>query len=516
MSEICLETIGLTKQYPGVLALDAVNYKVYKGKINSLIGENGAGKSTLMKIISGNIQPSEGKMVLEGTEVVFNNVNDASLNGIGIIHQELNLFDNLTVAENIFIGKEIHKNKINLDRKMQNEKAWELLKRLKFPIDPTQIVGSLKVGEKQIVEIAKAIAQNDLKILIMDEPTSSLSNTEVEILFKVIADLVSEGLTIIYISHRLEEILRISDCITVLRDGKLIVDVSDVKTNTPPIDLPWIIEKMIGHSQKYDYHQLNKQIGNPILKLNNLSLFDSKKGYQLNDISFELNEHEILGIYGFLGSGRTELLESIIGLNPKIDGQILFHGKDVTGNSISEQIKLGIYLVPEERQKQSIVQKLSIANNLVLSSLSKMARGMTVIKRKLISFADQIIVKLNIKVSNKNDRITSLSGGNQQKVIIGRGLLTEPTVLLLDEPTKGVDVGAKHELFEIISDLALNSNLSIILVSSEIEEIISIADRVLVLSNGFIADEFTASEINEKNLMIASSKYLGDKNGSNA
>ena len=383
------------------------------------------------------------------------------------------------------------------------------MERLNYPLDPSQKVGTLKVGEKQIVEIIKAIAQDNLKILIMDEPTSSLSNSEVEILFRVINDLKKAGLTIIYISHRLDEILKISDFISILRDGKLVAEAS---TREDWVNLSWIIEKMIGHSKKYDYHIPDKRIGETILEIKDLTLFDTKRGYQLNNIHIQLREREILGIYGLLGSGRTELLESVMGMYPKIEGQILFKNRQVRGGNISGRIQSGIYLVPEDRQKQSLIQKSSIANNLVLSHLCGLCNGLTVSEAKKREAVEKIIADLYIKTNNSANRVTSLSGGNQQKVILGRGLLTEPSILLLDEPTKGVDIGAKHELFEIISNLVYKNNLSIILVSSEIEEILSISDRIFVLSNGFVAGEFTGSEMTEENLMRASSKYLGVEN----
>lgn len=502
----CIETIDLTKQYPGTRALDGVNFVAYSGCVNSVVGENGAGKSTLMKILAGNIKPTQGQILLDGKPIEINSVENAREQGIGIIHQELNLFPNLTITENIFVGKEIKKHGILVDKDEQIKRTKEVLERLDYPLDPMTKVSELKVGQKQIVEIAKALVDDNLKILIMDEPTSSLSNTEVTILMNVIEDLKKMGISILYISHRLEEVLSISDYITVLRDGKLVAS-----QKNEDLDIAWIAHHMIGETEERDYHFKSKKLGTPILEVRDLNLFDPERGQILTDINFELHESEILGIYGLLGSGRTELLECIMGLRNNISGELFFKQELISTENIREQINRGFFIVPEERQREGLIQKSSILNNLTVSSLSRYAKSGVISSLKKLAAGKEMEEDLKIKMGSIHDLIVSLSGGNQQKVVIGKGLLTEPEILLLDEPTKGVDIGAKQELFQIISSLAYKQGLSIILVSSETKEILSISDRILVLSNGKISGEFTGDKMNQENILKAASANLKER-----
>jgi len=496
--QICLAARGVTKIYPGTVALDKVDFNVYRGKVNVLIGENGAGKSTLMKIIAGIEQPTEGKIFLNGEEIHLHNTRDAAAKGIGIIHQELNLFPNLNVYQNIFMAREATKYGIVLDNKKHKEKARELLEKLEHPISPEAMVSELRVGQQQIVEIAKTMAQQDLHVLIMDEPTSSLSAAEVEVLFRIIGELKEQGISIVYISHRLEEIMRIGDYVTILRDGRLIAE-EEIKN----IDIPWIVKNMVGHSKTKTIKKQTEVKGKELLRVESLTLPRKGGGYTLDKVSFSLREGEILGVYGLLGAGRTELIETLMGMHPEATGDIYLEGKKIKPRFIWEQIQRGFAHIPEDRQREGLVQTLSIAKNLTLSSLSNYTKGFHLVQNKEDESITKIIQDLSIKVADRKLPILSLSGGNQQKVVIGKGILTSPKILLLDEPTRGIDVGAKAEVFDIIGKFALQG-LGIIVVSSELKEVISISDRVIVLSNGKLTGEFRGDEITEQALVGAS------------
>lgn len=499
VNDVCLEVKSISKIYPGTLALDRVDFKLYRGKVNVLIGENGAGKSTLMKIIAGVEKPSEGKIIFNGKEVSFNNTREASEAGIGIIHQELNLFPNLTVAQNIFMAREQTKfGTINDEEHKRRTK--EVLDKLEQSIDPDTIVGELRVGQQQIIEIAKTMLQKELHILIMDEPTSSLSGAEVKVLFDLIEELKQQGVAIVYISHRMEEIMQIGDHITILRDGKLVAS-AEVKS----IDLPWIVRNMVGHDRKKVTKKKKVSLGMEILKIENLVL-PSEGGLALDQVSFSLHEGEVLGIYGLLGAGRTELLECLMGKNYRdMKGDIYVNGKLTKPKSVSQQIENGFAYIPEDRQREGLIQSLSIAKNLTLSSMDKYTKGFHLVKSQEENAVKKTIKDFFIKVSNSSLPILSLSGGNQQKVVIGKAILTSPKILLLDEPTRGIDVSAKADVFEIVSKLA-KEGLGVILVSSELKEIIDVSDRVIVLRKGKLTGEFTGDEITEQSLMEAATK----------
>ncbi|MDO5574370.1 MAG: sugar ABC transporter ATP-binding protein [bacterium] len=506
MSNICLHAEKIDKIYPGTKALDEVSFDVETGKVNVLIGENGAGKSTLMKIIAGIEQPSAGKMFMGSEEVRFKNTSEARACGIGIIHQELSLFPNLTVYQNMFMGNE-KKIGLAVDNKTHIEKTVEILKRLEYPIDPHTIVGDLRVGQQQMIEIARNLIQDDLKILIMDEPTSSLSESEVEVLFKIMRELTAQGISIVYISHRLEEILRIGDNVTILRDGRWVAhaEVAD-------IDVPWIVKNMVGSDKGYQKRERNIDWSKRevVLEAKDITLPKKGGGYLLDKVSFSLRKGEILGIYGLLGAGRTELFECIMGLRPEHTGDILLNGEKVDVKNISEQIDRGFALVPEDRQREGLVQTMSIKKNISLSSLKRYVKGLFVNQKLENEKVEEQIKDIHIKVANKELPILSLSGGNQQKVVIGKGILTEPKILLLDEPSRGIDIGAKTEVFDIINQYA-ERGLSLLVISSELKEIVAIADRVIVLSNGKKTGEFTEDEITEDSLVIAS--YKGHHTG---
>ena len=499
---VCLHAEQIDKIYPGTKALDHVSFDVLAGKVNVLIGENGAGKSTLMKIIAGIEQPSAGTLYMGDKEVAFKNTTEARKHGIGIIHQELSLFPNLNVYQNIFMAKE-KKTGFVLDNKKHAQLAAQILERLEHPISPdTLIGGDLRVGQQQMIEIARNLIADDLKILIMDEPTSSLSQQEVKILFKIMRELLAQGISIVYISHRLEEIMEIGDHVTILRDGRYVAD-ADVRD----IDVPWIVKQMTGEGKSYPKKDRNidweKQ--ETVLEVRDLTLPKSGGGYLLHHVDFNLKRGEILGIYGLMGAGRTEVFECIMGLRPEHTGDILLEGKKMEIHSISEQIERGFALVPEDRQREGLVQTMSILKNISLSSIKKYVKGFLLDDKLEGRRADEQIKDIHIKVADKNLPILSLSGGNQQKVVIGKGLLTNPKILLLDEPSRGIDIGAKTEVFDIINQYA-EKGLSIIVISSELKEIIAIADRVMVLSNGIKTGELIGDEIQEESLVLSSYK----------
>lgn len=499
---VILHAEAMDKIYPGTKALDNVSYDVIKGKVNVLIGENGAGKSTLMKIIAGIEQPSSGKMYMGEEEVSFKNTTEARDHGIGIIHQELSLFPNLNVYQNIFMGREETIGKLKLNNKSHAEKTKRVLSKLEHIIDPSTIVGDLKVGQQQMIEIARNFIQDDLKILIMDEPTSSLSEQEVEILFKLMREFTEQGISIVYISHRLEEILRIGDNVTILRDGKYIA-----RAEVKDIDVPWIVQQMVGEGKSYPKKErkVDWEKQEKVLEVKNLTLPKSGGGYLLNDVSFDLKKGEILGIYGLMGAGRTEVFECIMGLRPEHTGTIYKDGKLMKVKSISEQIERGFALVPEDRQKEGLVQTLDIGKNIALSALHTYTKVGFINKAQENKHVEKQIKDIMIKVADKKLPILSLSGGNQQKVVIGKGILTDPEILLLDEPSRGIDIGAKTEVFDIINKYA-EKGLSILVISSELKEIVAIADRVIVLSNGLKTGEFMHEEITEDTLVLSSYK----------
>lgn len=492
----------IDKIYPGTKALDDVSFDVLHGKVNVLIGENGAGKSTLMKILAGVEQPSNGKIYMEGREVSFKDIDAARAEGVCIIFQELNLFPNLTVYQNMFMGREKLKGGV-VDNKEHIERTKQVLARLENPIDPSTLVGDLRIGQQQIIEIARNLVQADnLKLLIMDEPTSSLDKNEVNLLFKLIHELTDQGVSIVYISHRLEEIMEIGDHVTIFRDGRFISD-ADVKD----VDVSWIVEQMVGEDKKYPVFENNVDWSKQetVLKVRDLCLPKAGGGYLVDHVSFELKAGEVLGVYGLLGAGRTEMLECLMGLHPESTGEIGLYGEKIVPKSIAEQIDRGFAIVPEDRQGEGLIQTMDIERNLVISNLKHYVSGPMINQAKLDFAARSEIDDIHIKVADKKLPILSLSGGNQQKVVIGKCILTNPKVLLLDEPSRGIDISAKTEVFEIIHQYA-SEGLAIILVSSELEEIISVTNRVLVLSNGKLTAEFDSRKVSDDDLVLASYK----------
>ncbi|MEE8886920.1 MAG: sugar ABC transporter ATP-binding protein [Eubacteriales bacterium] len=496
---VVLHCEKITKIYPGTKALDNVSFDVLKGKVNVLIGENGAGKSTLMKMIAGIEQPSEGKIYMGGQEIYLKDTNAAREHGIGMIHQELSLFPNLNIYQNIYMGHE-QKKGLFLDDDAHKKGAVKVLQRLEHEMDPNTNIGELRVGQQQMIEIGRNLLQENLKILIMDEPTSSLSNAEVQVLFKIIRELTAAGISIVYISHRLEELMEIGDHVTILRDGKYIAD-ADVKD----IDVPWIVRQMVGKDTQYTKvpRKLDLDKQPEMLRVEDMCLPKKGGGWLLNHVNLTLKKGEILGIYGLLGAGRTELLECLMGMHPEHTGKVFLEGKEIKIRRISEQIERGFALVPEDRQSGGLVQTMNIQQNLVLASLKKDSKK-GIIQQDLVNKAtDEGIKELSIKVADPSLPILSLSGGNQQKVVIGKGVLTDPKILLLDEPTRGIDIGAKTEVMDIVRKYA-EQGISVIFISSELKEIISISDRIMVLSNGKVTGEFNEDEVTEDLLVHTS------------
>ena len=509
MDEIYLHAEKIDKIYPGTKALDQVSFDIKRGKVNVLIGENGAGKSTLMRIIAGIEKPSSGKLYLQGKEVSFNSTVDARAHGIAIIHQELCLFPNMTVFQNLFMAAERTKGGM-LDDAEHRKLAKQVLGRLNFPIDPDTKVGDLRVGQQQMIEIARNLLIPNLKILIMDEPTSSLSDQEVDVLFHIMRELTAIGISIVYISHRLEELMRIGDFATIFRDGKLVAEAA-----VKDIDVPWIVKQMVGEGKSYPKRAIpvDWSTREKVLEVKDLTLPKSGGGYLLNKVSFSLHRGEVLGIYGLLGAGRTEIFECIMGMRPQHTGDILLNGKKIEIKSLSEQIENGFAWLPEDRQRDGLVQTMNIDQNIALSNIDKYAGASGLIQASKESAAtDRMIKDVHIKVADKNLPILSLSGGNQQKVVFAKGALTDPQIMLLDEPSRGIDIGAKTEIFNLIYQYA-EKGVSLLVVSSELEEIIAIADRIIVLSNGIKTAELTGDDINQNNLVKAS--YQGHQQKAN-
>ena len=495
-NDIILKAEGVGKVFPGTVALQEVDFEVRRGAVNVLVGENGAGKSTLMKILAGATEPSTGRLLLRGQEVTFQSVRDAARQGIGIIYQELNLCPNLTVAENLSLIDPPTRFGFDIDRGRQVERAKTLLARLEHPIDPDRLVDDLRIGQQQIVEIAKALAA-DVDVLIMDEPTSALSDTEVGILFKVMRDLKAHGVAIIYISHRLDEIMRIGDYITVLRDGRRQADAL-----VKDISVDWIIERMVG-STKLALQGKATPPGRNALTVHGLSLPRAAGGFLVDHVDFSVRAGEIVCLYGLLGAGRSELFECLMGLQPQALGRIEVNGANLAGLSVPQRIKRGLVLVPEDRQRDGLVQTLSVCANLSLASLRRFTRLLSLDTAGEKSAARDMIKRLMIKVSSPQVEVTALSGGNQQKVVIGKSLMTDPSVVLLDEPSRGVDVGAKAEIFKVMRQLS-DAGLAVIFSTSDLKEALGYADRIIVMSRGQIAAEYPRDKASEAALVEAS------------
>jgi len=491
---------GISKLFPGTKALDNVDFDVRAGAVNVLIGENGAGKSTLMKIIAGVEQPTSGTLTMEGRPVSFGSIRDAAGKGIGIVFQELNLCPNLTVSENIFLGRDITKARIHIDGAAQRARTAELLRRLEHDIDPDAEVASLMIGQQQIVEIAKALAE-DARVLIMDEPTSALSASEVEVLFRVIGELRRAGVAIIYISHRLEELIRIGDYFTVLRDGRL-----EASATKAEVSIPWIIRQMLGAESVTPRRPPARPAGNAVLEVADLTLGRPNGARAVDGVTLAFRAGEITGIYGLLGAGRTEFFECLYGLRRGATGSIRLEGRELSSLSVAERIASGLLLVPEDRQRDGLMQNLSVGGNLGIASLKRFTQAFSIVRSRETSLLSQIMSRLQVKAASPDAPITSLSGGNQQKVVIGKALLTDPKVLLLDEPSRGIDIGAKAEVFSTMRDLA-DQGLAVIYTTSDLKETHAIADRMLVMAHGRITADLPVDEATDEALVRASTRH---------
>ncbi|PHM74004.1 ribose ABC transporter ATP-binding protein RbsA [Xenorhabdus kozodoii] len=489
--EPLLELKGIDKAFPGVKALSGAALRVYSGKVMALVGENGAGKSTMMKVLTGIYTKDAGTIRYLGQDVAFSGPKSSQGSGIGIIHQELNLISQLTIAENIFLGREFVNKLGVINWKKMYEEADNLLKRLNIRYSSHRLVSELSIGEQQMVEIAKVLSFQS-KVIIMDEPTDSLTDTETESLFHVIRELKAQGCGIVYISHRLKELFKICDDVTILRDGQFIGEQS---INT--LDEERLIEMMVGRKLGEQYPRLVLPRGKKRLEIKNLS------GSGIKNVSFSLFSGEILGISGLMGAGRTELMKVIYGALPKIEGQILLDGKPLTIRSPQDGLTNGIVYISEDRKRDGLVLGMSVKENMSLTALRYFSRNFCLLHHYAEQKSVVDFIKLfNIKTPSMEQTISLLSGGNQQKVAIARGLMTRPKVLILDEPTRGVDVGAKKEIYQLINQFK-KEGLSIILVSSEMPEIMGMSDRILVMHEGSISGEFNANSVSQEALMAA-------------
>ena len=493
-----LEMENITKEFPGVKALDNVQLKLKPGTVHALMGENGAGKSTLMKCLFGIYEKDNGKILLDGVEVNFKSTKEALENGVSMVHQELNQVLQRNVLDNIWLGRYPIKG-FFVDEKKMYEDTINIFKDLDIKVDPRKKVADLPIAERQMIEIAKAVSYKS-KVIVMDEPTSSLTEKEVEHLFKIIKRLKESGVAIVYISHKMEEIKMISDEITILRDGKWIStnDVSKISTEQ-------IISMMVGRDLTERFPKKDNTVKEMILEVKNLTALNQPS---IQDVNFELYKGEILGIAGLVGSKRTEIVETIFGMRPKEKGEIILNGKTVKNRNPEEAIKNGFALVTEERRSTGIFSMLDIAFNSVISNLDRYKNKFKLLKNKDMEKDTKWIVdSMRVKTPSYTTKIGSLSGGNQQKVIIGRWLLTEPEVLMLDEPTRGIDVLAKFEIYQLMIDLA-KKDKGIIMISSEMPELLGVTDRILVMSNGRVAGIVKTSETNQEEIMELSAKYL--------
>ncbi|MEX0938630.1 MAG: sugar ABC transporter ATP-binding protein [Pirellulales bacterium] len=493
---------NVTKRFGGVVALDDVSFDIRPRELHAICGENGAGKSTLMKILAGVLTAYEGELWLRDEPVRFGGTRDAEAAGVSIIHQEFNLVEELSSAANIFLGREMRTRLGLVDDRAMEEAAGELFAQLDCHVDPRQPCGQLRVGDQQLVEIAKALSLRT-DIFIMDEPTSALTESEVERLFRVIGRLRERGVTVLYISHKMDEIFRLSDRITVLRDGKRVETVARAQT-----DPRQITHLMVGREIEAVDISAKRPIGEVLLRVESLSLPwpGHARQWRLRDVSLSLRRGEILGIAGLMGAGRTELLECLFGAAAEPhQGAIFLQDHEVRFRHPAEALAAGVALVTEDRKRLGLFSAMNVRENLTVCSLSQASQGGLVRSRREHEMARETAGQLAIKAASVEAPVVSLSGGNQQKVIIGRWLLTEPAVLLLDDPTRGVDVGAKAELYRLMDRLC-RQGLGILLTSSELPELLAVCDRILVLSEGRLTGEFTREEATEQRIMEAATK----------
>ena len=489
MSKNILEIRHISKEFPGVKALDDVSINIIEGHIHAIVGENGAGKSTLIKILAGIYTKYKGEIRIQGEKKVFESPQKAKESGISVVHQELKLSEPLSIAENIFLGKPIKTRWGFINWNAMNKRAQELVDGLNVKLDVTRTVDTLTVAQKQIVEICKSIV-SECKILIMDEPSATLTNKELDVLFGIIDKLKKSGVTIIYISHRMEEVFSLSDELSVLRDGK---HIGTLKTKD--VDKASLVNMMVGRSVNIDYPKSGVSPGEPILKVENLT----RKGV-FENVSFELRKGEILGIAGLVGSGRTELIRGLLGIDPIDSGNIYLYGKKVVYRNFREAIQDGFGLIPEDRKQQGSTQIFSIKSNICMTDLKKISNKGILNGKKENSYAEEYISKLRIAAPSIETEVQYLLGGNQQKVVIAKWLYRDSEILIMDEPTRGIDVGAKREIYDLICQL-VRQGKTVIVISSELPEVLGISDRILVLYEGRLAGELSAEEATQEKIM---------------
>ena len=493
--EYIVELENICKSFPGVKALDNVHFHLKAGEVMALLGENGAGKSTLMKVLSGVHNKDSGTIRIFGQEVDNMNPKRAQELGVAIIHQELNMCQHLTVAENMFLGRERRRG-LKLSQKEMNAEAARVLKSLDIDLDPTTMVGSLQVSKQQMVEIAKALSTN-ARILIMDEPTSALTSKEIDELFRIIRRLRAEGKGIVYISHRLEELQHIVDRVTIMRDGRYITE-----GNFADMDMSYIIANMVGREIKEKFPRVHCEKGKKIFEVKHLNA-----GRMVRDVSFESYEGEILGFAGLMGAGRTETTRAIFGVDPKESGEIWLDGREIKIKNPMDAIRQGVVLAPEDRKKDGLCTKLSIRSNIELPNLDIACNKLGVVNRKKVTEMVQT-AKKNFSIKMPNDEIDagSLSGGNQQKVVVGKWLARESRVVIFDEPTRGIDVAAKVEIYNLMNDLK-KQGISVIFVSSEMPEVLGIADRIIVMCDGRITGEMMVQDATQEKILELATRF---------
>ncbi len=495
-NDYIVEMENITKTFPGVKALDNVSFHLKSGQVMALLGENGAGKSTLMKILSGVYTRDEGSLKIFGEEIKGNLTPKSAQDlGVSIIHQELNMCAHLTVAENIFLGKELHSKGLLKDREMV-KRAESVLERLKIDIDPKAVVGSLGVGQQQMVEIAKALESN-AKVLIMDEPTSALTTKEIEDLFRIIREVKARGCGIVYISHRLEELQHIVDYVTIMRDGRYIAEGEFDK-----LPLSKIISHMVGREITEQFPRVKTQRGKKIFSVKNLNA-----GRMVRSVSFEAYEGEILGIAGLMGAGRTETTRAIFGVDHKDSGEIVVQDELVNITCPMDAIKHGIVLAPEDRKKDGLCTKLSVRENIALANLDELCNKSGIVNRKREKeIVEKAISNLKIKLPTSEVNAASLSGGNQQKVVVAKWLARNSRVVIFDEPTRGIDVAAKVEIYNIMNELKQNG-IAVIFVSSEMPEVLGISDRIVVMCDGKVTGSLITEETNQEEILQLATKF---------
>ncbi|MFC0215077.1 xylose ABC transporter ATP-binding protein [Paenibacillus chartarius] len=495
-----LEMIEITKEFPGVKALNNVNFKVRQGEIHALCGENGAGKSTLMKILSGlyAARTYTGEIRINGDKKEFHNITDAENAGVSIIHQELALVKDMTIGENIFLGRELSKRGlIQWDQLYHDASVW--LKRVGLHMKPDTKIGSLGIGQQQLVEIAKALSKHT-KILILDEPTAALTESEVEILMGILHDLRRSGVSCIYISHKMPEVFRISDSITVLRDGHTISTLDTKLTNDDHV-----ISLMVGRELTDRYPRVEHKPTEVVLEVRNYSVWHKENKDQkiIRDVNFSVRKGEILGIAGLMGAGRTELVTSIFGAyEGRTEGEVRIEGRTVSIRSVSDAIRAGIGLVSEDRKRQGLVLTMDVKTNTTMATMDRVSRFGIINENEEIKWGQKYVQELRTKTSSLETPVGTLSGGNQQKVVIGKWLMSDPKILIMDEPTRGIDVGAKYEIYNLMNRL-VEQGVAIIMISSELPEVLGMSDRILVMCEGRFIKEFDYREATQENIILA-------------